>query len=602
MPLIRDKKQSIYTEKDFGVNKRKGEQKGMVNLKASPFFLNEEQIDWVEQTIASMTLEEKIGQLFINFTVNRDPEYIKSVCRKYHVGGIRWQGGTLEEVYEQNKLFQEESKVPVLIAANCEAGGNGAVKEGTLVATQAACGASATADTAYNMGRVGGEEAAAIGCNWTFGPVSDVLLNWRNTIVNTRSYGDDPDQVIERCKGYMRGMAESGIACCTKHFPGDGVEERDQHLLIGNNDLTCEEWDAAFGKVYKALIDAGIESIMVGHFRLPAYSRRLRPGIKDEELMPASLAPELLTELLRGQLGFNGVIVTDASHMGGLSTAAPRSYQVPGAIAAGCDMFLFFNDPDEDFAYMMEGYRSGLITEERLSDALHRILGLKAKLNLYKKPFPEKEGLKAIGSPEHHAAAAKAADETITLVKDVQHMLPYNVKKGNRVKLYFIQSAPISVVDGTDKAKQIVIEELERAGFAVDANQDYYELEAEKPAWANRYKLIEAGSAEEFRKNFDLAMVFINMKGYAQENNIRVKYSVSHSNEIPWYVQEVPTVCVSLGYTNHLFDVPMMKTYINAYADTREYIRAVIEKITGQSEFKGIFNETVWCGRWDTRI
>lgn len=96
----------------------------MVDLKASPFFLDGEQIAWVEQTIGDMTLEEKVGQLFINFTVNRDPEYIRHVCQTYHVGGIRWQGGTLEEVYEQNCLFQKESKVPVLIAANCESGGN----------------------------------------------------------------------------------------------------------------------------------------------------------------------------------------------------------------------------------------------------------------------------------------------------------------------------------------------------------------------------------------------------------------------------------------------------------------------------------------------
>lgn len=574
----------------------------MVDLRAKPFYLDDRQLQWVEETIASMTLEEKVGQLFINFTVRRDPAYLKQVCDKYHVGGVRWQGGTKEEVYEQNRLFQQFSKVPLLIAANCETGGKGALAEGTLVATQAACGACATPDAARDMGRVGGAEARTIGCNWTFGPVSDVLLNWRNTIVNTRSYGDDPDKIIARCKAYMEGMAENGLACCTKHFPGDGVEERDQHLLIGCNDLSCEEWDATFGKVYKALIDGGIESFMVGHIRLPAYSRRLRPGIKDEELMPASLAPELLTDLLRGQLGFNGLIVTDASHMGGLSTAAPRSCQVPGAIAAGCDMFLFFNDPDEDFQYMLEGCRSGLITEERLSDALHRILGLKAKLGLPWASFPDKGGLAAVGSQAHHDAAARAADESITLVKDTQRLLPYDIRKGSRVKLYFLQSAPVSIVDGTDKAKQIVVEELERAGFQVTVNRDYYELEAEQPAWANRYKLIEAGSAERFKKDCDLALLFINMKGYAQENNIRVKYSVSHSCEIPWYVQEVPTVCVSLGYTNHLFDVPMVKTYINAYADTREYIRAVIDKILGRSPFKGTANEKVWCGRWDTRL
>jgi beta-N-acetylhexosaminidase len=573
-----------------------------VDLRAKPYFLDEEQIRWVKDTITSMTLEEKIGQLFINLTLRRDPAYIRTLCNKYHIGGVRWQGGAVEEVYEQNRLFQQESKVPVLIAANCESGGNGAVKEGTLVATHAACGACDTPDIARLMGRVAGTEAAAIGCNWTFAPGADVLLNWRNTIVNTRAFGNDPDKIIERCRAYMEGMAENGLACCAKHFPGDGVDERDHHLLTISNDLSCEDWDAVFGKVYRQLIEAGVESMMIGHIRLPAYSKKLRPGIRDDELMPASLAPELLTDLLRGQLGFNGLIVTDASHMGGMTTAAPRSYQAPGAIAAGCDMFLFFNDIDEDFEFMLQGCRSGMITEERLTEALHRILGLKAKLRLHERTFPEKSALAKIGCNEHRVAAAHAADQSITLVKDAQHLLPVDISKSKRVALYFLQSPPASVIDGADTAKQVVIEELERAGFEVWVNKDYYEMEIESPNPMNRFKAIKTGSVGEFRKEHDLALVFINMKGYAQENNVRVKYSVSHSSEIPWYAREVPTICVSLNYTNHLFDVPMMKTYINAYADTREYIRAVIEKILGKSEFKGVYNDAVWCDRWDTRI
>jgi beta-N-acetylhexosaminidase len=574
----------------------------MVDLKARPFFLDNAQIRWVEDTIASMTLEEKIGQLFINLTLCRESAYIRTICAKYHIGGVRWHGGTMEEVYEQNRLFQQESKVPVLIAANCESGGNGAIKEGTLIATHAACGACDAVDTARTMGRIGGTEAAAVGCNWIFGPVADILFSWRNTIVNTRSFGTDPDKIAAYCKAYMEGMAESGLACCAKHFPGDGVDERDHHLLTASNDLSCENWDASFGKVYKSLINAGLESMMTGHIRLPAYSRKLRPGIKDKDLLPASLAPELLGDLLRDKLDFNGLIVTDASHMGGLTTAAPRSYQVPGTIAAGCDMFLFFNDTDEDFEYMLEGYKSGLITEDRLSDALHRILGLKAKLKLYERAFPEKSGLVVVGCDAHHAEAVRAADESITLVKDTQQLLPIDISKGNRAALYFIQSTPVPFLDDTDKAKQIVIEELERAGFDVTAYKDYYELEAESPGRINPYTALEKGSVEEFKKNYDLTFVFINMKGYAQENNVRIKYSISHSNEIPWYVTEVPTICISLNYTNHLFDIPMMKTYINAYADTREYIRVVIEKILGKSEFKGIYNDVVWCGRWDTRI
>lgn len=142
-------------------------------------------------------------------------------------------GGTLEEVYEQNRYYQECSKIPLLIAANCETGGNGAVGEGTIVATNAACGACATAEGAYDMGYVSGIEAAALDVNWNFAPVSDLFLNWRNTIVNTRCFSNDPDINIEMCKAYIRGVHNQKIACCTKHFPGDGSEEPGSASVVG---------------------------------------------------------------------------------------------------------------------------------------------------------------------------------------------------------------------------------------------------------------------------------------------------------------------------------------------------------------------------------
>ena len=573
----------------------------MVDLKARPFCLDDEAIRWVEDTIAGMSVEEKIGQLFIGMNYLHTKEHYDSMINRFHISAIRWQGGDLGEIYDQNRYYQEHSRIPILIAANCEAGGNGAVKEGTLVATPAACAASSP-EVAYRMGQVAGREAKAIGCNWSFAPVSDVLLNWRNTIVNTRAFGDDPDNIIACATAYMKGMWESGIACCTKHFPGDGSEERDQHLVLGCNDLSVEQWDRTYGKVYKALFEAGLESVMVGHICLPSYSRLLRPGIKDEDIKPATISPELLQDLLRDRLGFNGLVMTDASHMAGLSTAATRREQVVGAIASGCDLFLYFNVPEEDFSYMLEGYRNGDITEDRLSDALHRILGLKAKLGLDRLVFPEKEGLSVVGCKEHHEVAAWAANRSVTLVKDTQKALPIDIKKKKRCKLYFVESAPVSVLDGTDRAKGIVVEELERVGFEVTCHTDYYEMECEKMDILNRFRAMQTERVEEFKKKYDVVFMFINMKGYAQENNVRVRWSASHSNELPWFVREVPTIGVSLNYTNHLIDVPMLKTFINAYAPTREYIRAAIEKIVGVSEFEGKANELVWCDRWETKL
>lgn len=574
----------------------------MVDLKAKPFYLTDEQVQWVENTIASMTLDEKVGQMFINLTTDRRPETIKHLCEDLHIGGVRWQGGSPEEVYEQNRLFQKYSKVPVMIAANCEQGGNGALAAGTFVATGAACGAAPTVDTVKDMARVGAEESIAIGCNWTFAPVCDVVSNPKNTIVNTRAFGDDPDLVLERSLAYMNEFQSRGLACAAKHFPGDGSEERDQHLVMGCNDLSVEEWDASFGKVYKGLIDAGLKSMMVGHICQPAYSRKLRPGITDAEIMPGTLASELLQDLLRDQLGFNGLIVTDASHMAGMNAAGSRQYNVPHAIAAGCDMFLFFGNPEEDIQYMKDGIANGVISEERLDDVMHRILGLKASVGLDKLQFPSMDGLKEVGSEEHLECARKAADASITLVKDTQKLLPLNPSEKKRMLLFFIQQAPASRLDKTDPAKAKLIAELEAAGFEVDTWKDFYELDMENPNPFNRFRMMSHESMEDIKKRYDVCLVVLNMKGYAQTNNVRVVYSIGHSYEIPWYVHEIPTLCVSLQYTNHLFDVPMMKTFINAYADTPEYLHALVEKITGKSEFKGIANELVWGGRWEARL
>ena len=565
----------------------------MVNLREKPYYIKDEDIRWVEYTIASMTDEEKIGQLFVNMVTSRKPEDLENVVKNYHVGAIRYHNTSPEELYEQNRILQEHSRIPLLIASNCEAGGNGGVGGGTAVACGAATAAVDDEETAYEVARIGAAESAAIGCNWNFAPVVDLLYNWRNTIVQCRAFNNSPEDTIRYAKSFFRGTRTQNMATCMKHFPGDGTEENDQHLLMGVNDMTCEEWDNTFGKVYKELIDDGVMTIMAGHIALPAYTRKLRPDTADEDILPATLSPELITDLLKGRLGFNGMVVTDASHMIGMFAAMPRREQVPRAIAAGCDMFLFFNDMDEDFGYMMEGYRNGVITEERLNDALHRILGIKAALKLHKlqaegRLMPPREQLSVIGCREFRESAAKQADKFITLVKDTKHYLPLTLEKYQRVKLVFIGGEGTVVAgklqsDDSAPVKEMVIRKLTEAGFTVDG---------ETPA--------VKGKMEDLRKTYDVCLVVLNVSGFAQYNTMRVKWA--QPADQPWYVSELPTVFLSLNFTNHLIDVPMAKTYINAYLNSEEAVSAAIDKMTGKSPFKGRYNETVFCGRWDTRI
>lgn len=580
----------------------------MVDLKAKPFFLSDEKINWVKETINGMTLDEKIGQLFVllKATPGIDEEKIKEDLHKYNQGGHRWQGGNKEAAYEQNRVFQMNSRYPLFIAANCDDGGIGVAPEGTFVATAAECGAGDGTDTAYHLGYVAGKEASAVGCNWMFNPVVDIYMNWRNTIVNTRSFGSDPEKVVANARAYIKGVkdANPNMACTAKHFPGDGVEELDQHLAMGVNDLSVEDWEKSFGYVYRTLINEGLETIMVGHIALPEMSRKLRPGIHDKDIKPATLSKELLTDLLREDMGFNGVIITDASHMVGMSATSRRCEAVPGAIIAGCDMFLFANDVEEDIGFVKKAYMEKKLTDERLNDALMRILGMKAHLDMDgERHFPDRSEISCIGCEKHHEFAKQAADNCITLVKDTRNYIPVNPQEKKRVFLVYIGSTPTTLGYKKDPVKQDVISELQEAGFDVDVCPNYFELELENGiSPMNFVKMLNHEKREEFVKKHDFALIVINIKGYAQENNVRVRWSINHSCELPWYNEEIPTIGMSLNYTNHLIDLPQLHTFINAYSPKREHIHAAIEKLTGKSEFKGKADESVFCGRWDTRL
>ena len=583
-----------------------------VDLKAQPYNLTDSDIQWVEETIQSMSTEEKIGQLFVNMGSERTEEYLTNILDTYHIGAVRYNPGKAEEVYDQNKILQEKSKIPMLIAANTEAGGNGACTDGTEVGLEVKIGATNDTKYAYEMGRVSGVEASAIGCNWSFAPIVDINYNWRNPIISSRSFGSDPDLVLEMSLAYMKGIQESGILPAAKHWPGDGIDERDQHLSFSVNSLSTEEWDQTFGKVYKGLIDAGLPSIMAGHIHLPAYQRHFNPGVKDEELLPATLSKEITTDLLRGKLGFNGVVVTDASHMLGLTGAMKRSELIPTSIAAGCDLFLFFNDPDEDFASMMEGYKNGIITEERLQEALERILGLKAKLGLHKKAKteilpPKEEALAKIGLPENKALFKEVADHAITLVKDKQEIWPVTPEKYKRVLLVDVkgvQGGFGALLGGKEKVVDIMKDLLDEQGFEVtiweSTEEKIMKLPEDERAAAIANVYAQKRPISELTDHYDLIINLANVNpGTVQ----RIVWPASKGTpDIPFYIHEVPTIFVSVQYPYHLADVPQVKTYINAYDSRKANLEVLVEKLMGRSEFKGESPVDAFCGFVDTHI
>ena len=595
----------------------------MVNLKAKPFYLTDEQISWVEDAIAHMTKEEKIGQLFIHLTGSNKEEDVQEEVSRMHMGGIRFNPRSKEEMWEMNYNFQKCSKIPALSAVNVESGGNGASRDGTFIGNEMKIAATGDTRYAYELGRICGIETKATGSNWAFAPIVDLVTNWHNPGISVRGWGKDADTVLAMSKEYFRGISESGIVCAMKHFPGDGSDERDPHIATSVNALSMEEWDATYGKVYRGMIEAGVQAVMPGHIMMPAYQRYFHPGLKDEDLKPATLSKELLGDLLRGKLGFNGLIVSDASHMVGLTGRAKRSELVPGAIMAGIDMFLFYNDIEEDTRYMTEAYDKGILTEERLHDALSRILALKCVVGLDKftlDQFPAKEGLSAIGRPEYKEIAKEVAEKSVTLVKHTEDIFPVTPEKYKRILLVSVGPHPSPILaragmgaDGS-KLKNQLKEKLEARGFAVTEYVDpvakIVELMQKGGDEATKllsqkgnkgaYGLKQSVSA--LTDNYDLVLCYANVSSTMRTTQ-RLEWAISKGGwDNPWYVNEIPTVFVSFNCPFHLVDVPQIKTFVNCYDANEATVDAFLDKLGGKSGFVGVSPVDAFCGMLDTRF
>lgn len=557
----------------------------MVDLKARPFYLSDEDIGWVNDTKKSMTLDEKIGQLFCPIGYSSEPEYLEHVMLAHHIGGIMYRCGEAEEMQETHRYLQEHSRIPLLIGANLEAGGNGIAVNGTFYGKQMQIAATGKEENAYRLGKISCQEGSAVGCNWAFAPVVDVDYNWRNPITNVRTYGSNPRIVERMAKEFMRGAKEEQVAVAIKHFPGDGMDEVDQHLLTSVNSMSCEEWDNTYGKIYQSLIEEDALSVMAGHIAMPAYQKYYNPDFP-RKLIPATLSKELLTDLLRGKLGFNGVISSDATPMVGFCSAMKREEAVPTAIAAGCDIFLFNKDLHEDFEFMKKGYEKGIITEQRLDDAITRILGMKAALRLHEKQkegklVPPREALHVVNCKENAKMAQQCADEAITLVKDTQQILPINTMDCRRVLLEILGDFP-----SNEHVITYFKELLEQQGFEVTI----YEKE--------NFETFQPDT-KTFCDTYDLVIYLGNVENASNKTVNRINWYTfwGNGNNVPWFVEEKPVLFISLANPYHLVDVPMIKTYINAYSNSDYILHSVVEKLVGKSEFKGKNPVDPFCGK-----
>lgn len=557
----------------------------MIDLKAKPFYLSDEDIAWVEKTRDSMSFEDKLGQLFLFNSMSTETagEQIEKLEKiGLRPNGFLLRGAVSKEIRAKIEALQNHYEIPLFIAGDLDRGASNMITDGTACGHQMEIGATGDPDLAYRTGLTCARECAAVGANWNFGPVVDIDYNPLNPITNVRSFGSDPDKVLEFGSAIAKGMRDGGLIPCVKHWPGDGVDGRDQHFLASVNSLSMEEWDASYGKVYGGMIEDGIESLMTAHILLPSYTRFYDPDVKDEDILPGSLNYDLHHKLLRGKLGFNGLIITDATAMGGFTECMPRSKAVPLSIANGADIFLFARDMEEDFQYMKQGIEDGILTMERVDEALTRILALKAKAKLHEKKangtlVPPLEALEVFEDPKRWALAKEIADKGITLVKDTQKLLPLNPAEKKNIYVIAIGDEPGYHNTRGGYAKRFV-EKLEEKGFEVTV----YDPENEEIA-----NEIARSKISDFKKKYDVILYFCNVETNGSDSAARITWPGKRGT-VPGLIHDVPTMMVSIDNPYHLLDAPRVPTYINAYTSEDVVVDTLVEKIVGESEFKGV--------------
>jgi beta-N-acetylhexosaminidase len=554
------------------------------SLSKFPFNLSAADVAWVRKVRDGMSTSQKIRQLFVHISIGfNEDELIAS----QPAGFMPVENRNLEKCWNSNRRFLEGCEIPPFLAQDLEGGANHRSAM-TDMPNQLAFAAVKDMDVCERALHVMAREASALGFNWSFTPCIDINHAFRSAIVGTRSYGSDVETIARHAKLHMDVLRQHGIGCAAKHWPGEGYDDRDQHLVTTINPLNGSEWQATFGRLYRELITGGLLSVMSAHIALPHYAAQ--HGVPEglARYKPASLSRLLNHTLLREELGFNGLVVSDATPMAGLTSQLARSEQVPLVIENGCDVFLFCTDVQADIAHMENGLKSGALSEQRLEDAVTRILGMKAALGLHRKSIDERlkpvdEIRTLIKTPSHKTAARAVADQSVTLVKDTASLLPLNPVAHKRI-CWIGKPAPGFLPHMPDMPLQALRDGLVARGFVVT------DFNPEQPPSANNTDLVLYALPVE--SSLGKSRIFLDwMKEQPGLMNLMDRY---------WH--DMPTVMISFGHPYYLYDAPRVPCYINAYSSTSDSQLAVLERLVGNARFEGVSPVDAFAGAPDARF
>jgi len=424
---------------------------GAVPAKSGPKKLSPAANVWVENTLRKMSVDEKIGQLLFttyhgSFTATDTAAYrqILHDLTDLHVGGFIniTQGSPLGIVKSQayptavlNNQLQAKSKLPLLVGADFERGTAMRLDEGTSFPTAMALAAGGNPKDAYTMGKITALEARAVGVHWIYAPDADVNNNPGNPIINTRSFGEDPARVAEFVSEFVRGVRENGGLATAKHFPGHGDTAADSHIDLPVIRADRARLDQLELVPFRAAIAMQVDSIMTGHLNVPA--------LEPDPNTPATLSHNILTDLLRNQLGYQGLIVTDAMDMGGITVRYAPGEAAVRAVVAGADCLLMPPVPDAAFEALQAAVKSGRISKERLDASVRRILQAKARLGLNTSRLVDVNAInQKFGSAAWQKEAQEISDRGVTLLRDTPRRLPLDGTKPSRALLLAFYADP----------------------------------------------------------------------------------------------------------------------------------------------------------------
>jgi len=498
-----------------------------------------------------------------------DPAEVEKVICHIRPGALYLDKMSREKIRMYTDMANRYTKIPTIIVADVEFGPGENMPDLPIITNVMSWGACDDPALIEQAAELSAKICRLHGIHWTLSPVVDLNINFNNPLVNIRSASDDPKQMVKIMGAFLRGIQRNGYMAATlKHFPGDGMDYRDQHITTTYNDCELDDWRATYGKVFSEMINAGVDSVMAGHIGLPAYTKEISERFKMP--LPATLSKELITDLLKGEMGFDGIVVTDALGMGGFAGWYPTNTQAEiESFKAGCDMMLW---PTKEYADALEAaILSGDVPMSRLDDAVTRILRVKEKRGLFD---PDRKLFREISEEEVSFIKSfqkRCSEKGITLVRNRLDHFPLDVNKTKKIGIVVISEYKPAL----EEAKALKTE-FEARGFEVDYNETGKISEQEaKRIFDENDIVIYATFSRPFRP--------VGFIDYTAERAMRLRTSYSQPN----YVDKLAVVSFGSPYFGDQY-FEKAQTYVNAYSMLECSVKAFVRAACGEIDFEGV--------------